>query len=152
MSARDRQVKEQENFGRSLAVRHSRTRTRGQSLVELAITLPVLLLLLFGTIDLGRAFFDYVQMRNGAFEGARYGARLPNDTSGITAAVMSHGVPSDTAVAVSLSGDWNTIGGNAAIKVTATRTFTPITTGFLNSFFGIGPFVLKATATMKVMT
>ena len=152
MSARDRQVREKENFGRSLAVRRSRTRSRGQSLVELAITLPLLLLLLFGTIDLGRAFFDYIQMRNGAFEGAKYGARLPADTSGITAAVMNHGVPSDTVVTKSITGDPNTIGANATITVTVTRTFTPITTGFLNSFFGIGPFVLKATATMKVMT
>jgi hypothetical protein len=50
---------------------------RGQSLVELAIVLPVLLLLLGGAIDLGRAFFARVAIENAAKEGALYGATDP---------------------------------------------------------------------------
>ncbi len=46
---------------------------RGQSLVELALTLPLLLIILFGTIDLGRLFFAYVTITNASREGARYG-------------------------------------------------------------------------------
>jgi Flp pilus assembly protein TadG len=47
--------------------------SRGQSLVELALTLPLLLVILFGTIDLGRLFFAYVTITNASREGARYG-------------------------------------------------------------------------------
>ncbi len=121
-------------------------------MVELALAMPVLLLLLLGTIDLGRGFFDYIQMRNGAFEGARYGSHMPTDTTGITNAVMNHGVPSDTKVTVSLTGNYNAIGGDATITVTASRTFTPITLSFLQRFWGIGSFQFRASATMKVMT
>ena len=129
-----------------------RRRSTGQSLAEIAISLPLLLLMTLGTIDLGRAYFEYIEMRNGAFEGARYGSQLPTDTTGIKSKVMSHGVPSDTSVDVSLTGNYNTIGGDATISVSASRTFTPITLSFLQRFFGIGSFKMNATAVMKVMT
>ena len=50
---------------------------RGQSLVELALVLPLLILLLAGIADLGRAFFSYIEITNAAQEGARAGSRLP---------------------------------------------------------------------------
>jgi Flp pilus assembly protein TadG len=127
-------------------------RAHGQSIVELSLTLLLLLLLLLGTIDVGRAFFDYIQIRNAAFEGARYGACYPSDTSGIKSHVTQHGVPLDTSITVALSGSWNTVGGVGYVSVTTQRTFTPITTGFLQSYFGLDPFTMKATASMRVMT
>ena len=51
---------------------------RGQSLVELAVVLPVLLLLLGGAIDLGRVFFARVAVENAAKEGVLFGARSPS--------------------------------------------------------------------------
>jgi hypothetical protein len=45
--------------------------------VELAIGLVVLLLLLAGVIDLGRAFFAFIAMRDAAQEGASYGSLYP---------------------------------------------------------------------------
>jgi len=50
---------------------------RGQSLVELAISLPVILLLLIGTIDFGMAIFSYSILRDAAQEGAFYGSFNP---------------------------------------------------------------------------
>ncbi|HIC89426.1 MAG TPA: pilus assembly protein [Anaerolineae bacterium] len=47
---------------------------RGQSLVELALLLPVLLLILVGVVDVGRAFHAYLVVTNSAREAARYGA------------------------------------------------------------------------------
>ena len=137
---------------RRVGTARRRSRSRGQSLVELALALPILLLLVLGTVDLGRAFFDYIQMRNGAFEGARYGARLPSDNAGITAAVTTHGVPSGSSVSVSTSGDCATIGGNCTVTVTVTHTFKPISTSFLNHYFGLGNIDLHASATVKGMT
>ena len=44
--------------------------TRGQSLVELALVLPVLLLLVLAAVDLGRIFFARIAVSNAAREGA----------------------------------------------------------------------------------
>ena len=47
---------------------------RGQSLVELAISLVILLYLLSGAVEFGILFFQYVQLRDAAQEGALYGS------------------------------------------------------------------------------
>lgn len=54
-----------------------RHRSRGQSLVELALVTPLLLLLFAGAADLGRAFHAYVAIENAAKEGAFFGASVP---------------------------------------------------------------------------
>jgi hypothetical protein len=51
----------------------------GQSLVELAISLTVMLLLLVGAVSFGMAFFSYVAMRDAAQEGALFGSFNPYD-------------------------------------------------------------------------
>lgn len=61
----------------------SHPRERGQSLVELAIALIILILLLMGVIDLGRAFFTFMTLRDAAQEGAAYGSLFPADGTGI---------------------------------------------------------------------
>ena len=69
---------------------------RGQSLVELAISLVILLYLLGGAVEFGMAFFQFVQLRDAVQEGALYGSMNPDDTSGITARVRgSSGSPID---------------------------------------------------------
>ena len=47
---------------------------RGQSLTELALSMVLMLILLAGVADLGRAFFTYVALRDAAQEGALYGS------------------------------------------------------------------------------
>jgi len=44
---------------------------RGQSLVEMAMVLPLLTFLTFGLLDFGRAYFFQVSVTNAAREGAR---------------------------------------------------------------------------------
>jgi Flp pilus assembly protein TadG len=61
---------------------------RGQSLVEVAISLTIILTLLAGGFDLGFAFFDYIALRDAAQEGALYGSIHPTDTAGITARIQ----------------------------------------------------------------
>jgi Flp pilus assembly protein TadG len=51
-----------------------RSRQRGQSLVEFAISSIVLLLLVMGLLDLSRAFYFAVNLQGAAREGARHGA------------------------------------------------------------------------------
>jgi Flp pilus assembly protein TadG len=50
---------------------------KGQSLVEMAIMMIVLLLILGGVLDLGRMYFTYLALQNAAGEGASYGAINP---------------------------------------------------------------------------
>jgi len=50
---------------------------KGQSLVELALTLLIILTLLAGAVDLGMAFFSFVALRDAAQEGALYGSVAP---------------------------------------------------------------------------
>ena len=49
----------------------------GQSLVELALLLPLLALIMVGTLDLGRAFFAHQRLTNAVREGALFGIRYP---------------------------------------------------------------------------
>jgi Flp pilus assembly protein TadG len=46
---------------------------RGQSLVEMAMVLPLLTFLTFGLLDFGRAYYFQVSVTNAAREGARSG-------------------------------------------------------------------------------
>ena len=65
-----------------------RRRSRGQSLVEFALVLPMFLLLLFGIIDMGR----YVYMNSVLSQAAREGARLASvEASWIGSADVSCG-------------------------------------------------------------
>jgi hypothetical protein len=60
---------------------------RGQSLVELAISITFLVFLLSGAIEFGMMFFQFIQLRDAAQEGALYGSLNPADASGIDAYV-----------------------------------------------------------------
>ena len=54
-----------------------RSTTHGQALVELALILPVLLLLFLATLDLGRLFYSSITLSNAAREGAMEAAVNP---------------------------------------------------------------------------
>ena len=53
-------------------------REQGQSLVEFTITLPVLLLILSGLLDLGRAYYTFIALEEAVAEAALYLAISPN--------------------------------------------------------------------------
>lgn len=55
---------------------------RGAIAVEFAILLPVFLLLVFGIIDFGHAFYMKQMVSNASREGARYGTRYTTNTGG----------------------------------------------------------------------
>lgn len=57
----------------------------GQSLVETALILPILLLLLTGIIDFGLFFNGYLVISNASREGARHAATGDSDTQIVTA-------------------------------------------------------------------
>jgi Flp pilus assembly protein TadG len=60
---------------------------RGQSMVELALILPVLLLILFGIVQFGTAFNNYVALTDAVRAGARTAAVSGGSTDPVGAAV-----------------------------------------------------------------
>jgi hypothetical protein len=70
------------------------TGTRGQSVLEFALLLPVMLLLLVGIIEVGRFAYYSILVANAARAGAQYGAQglaTAADTPGIQAAAENDG-------------------------------------------------------------
>ncbi len=55
---------------------------QGQSLVEFALSIVFILVILAGIVDLGRAFFAYVSVRDAAQEGAAFAAFCLYDETG----------------------------------------------------------------------
>jgi Flp pilus assembly protein TadG len=56
---------------------------KGQSMVEVAIAMPLLILIVAGILDLGRAYFTFVTISDAAAEGAAYAALHPTETTQI---------------------------------------------------------------------
>ncbi len=55
-----------------------RYKSEGQSLVEFALLLPVMMLLMLGVLEIGRAIFITVKVTNGATAGAVYASQNPS--------------------------------------------------------------------------
>jgi Flp pilus assembly protein TadG len=129
--------------------------TRGQSLVEMALLLPVLLLLSVVTLDLGRGIYYYSVIYNAAREGARYGIvhqeqnnTVPNDVCGIEKAARNLAIgldPDKLSVLVSSP----IISDTLQVKVTYTfELVTPIAK-FIRGC-GCNDFNLQASSTMMI--
>jgi Flp pilus assembly protein TadG len=67
----------------------------GQGLIELALTLPLLVLILLGAAEFARFAWASIESANAARAGAQYGAQTnitASDAAGITAAALNDGV------------------------------------------------------------
>ena len=70
-------------------IEYGKSGAPGQELVELAILFPLLMLVAFGVLDLGRLFHASITISNAAREGARFGTFDPADVGGIVAATQA---------------------------------------------------------------
>lgn len=59
------------------------TGERGAAMVEFAIVLPLMVVLVFGTIDIGRAYMAWNQVKGAAREGAGYAQFFPNRATNV---------------------------------------------------------------------
>jgi hypothetical protein len=55
----------------------------------MAFVVPLLLALILGAVDLGKAYYVNLEVTNAAHAGAEYGSLHPKDTAGITAAARA---------------------------------------------------------------
>lgn len=103
-----------------------RSTSKGQSLLEFALVLPVLILLVFGIFDLGYAVFLKNMISNAAREGARTGIVKANGDAAIRARVRSSApglnLPDGQ---ISIAPPSRTF--NEPITVTVTYTYQPLT-------------------------
>jgi len=60
-----------------MTLRVKRDTQRGVALIEFAICLPMLMILVLGTVDFGRAYTVHEHVKNAAREGAVYAANFP---------------------------------------------------------------------------
>lgn len=127
---------------------------RGQSLTELAISFAVLVLILAVGVDLGRAFFSLISLREAAEEGALYGSLNSLDTGGIIARVRSSSTtPVDlsntTDVTVNVSTPSGTCAGDTMV-VTVTYQFD-LTMPLLGPLIGAQSFPLTVSSTSTIL-
>lgn len=123
----------------------------GQSLVELALALPLMLLILLGISDVGRAFYYTTTIANAARAGAAYAAA---NASTATAASVAAKVCNETGFApysatptcpgLSTS---SSFGGGQDAVVTVTYDFEFLSGFLVNRVFSAGPLVIRASAT-----
>jgi Flp pilus assembly protein TadG len=129
-------------------------RERGQSFVELAISLVILLLLVGGVVDLGRGFFSFMALRDSVQEGALYGSINPT----LTQEIKNHVLDSSNMVPDMIGSDdiTVTIIGTACtgngIQVTATYNDFPITMPFMGAVLGSQTIPISATVTDTILS
>jgi hypothetical protein len=92
--------------------RKSQKKERGQNFVELALTLPIILMLFLGMIEIGFAIHSYVVVANAAREGARFGAR------GVHVPLLDITSIAEIAMSKSISVDLYGVDANTTIIVT----------------------------------
>lgn len=110
------------------------TRTHsGQELAEFAVVLPLLLLVAFGVLDLGRIFHAAITITNAAREGARYAMRHSEDMDGIEAATLAEAQDSGIDLSTSIIDVScpDECGSGLPMRVTVQYNFTFILIGFI---------------------
>jgi Flp pilus assembly protein TadG len=115
-----------------------RGRRAGQAVVEFALILPLFMLLVFGTLEFGRAYYDMHLLTNAARSGARLGT-LPGKVeadvnSAVSASLTAVGMtnPSTTTVAVTDGTGATRSGGLTAAQEGDT---VAVTVSYAFSFF-----------------
>jgi Flp pilus assembly protein TadG len=126
-------------------------RDRGATAVEVALLMPILLVLVMGIVDFGRALHAQITLTQAAREGVRVAALKQPDPAGRTRDAATGFDPADVGVAVTACPATPTPGSDAEVKVTYTFEFvTPI--GGIAALFGGGgygdPIELSAKGVM----
>jgi Flp pilus assembly protein TadG len=123
--------------------RHRGQAERGTSAVELALVLPVFLMLVFGTVDLGQAVMLYSMCSQGAREGARTGQVLLTATPNTAPAMSTAQSDAMVAAARDKAGPLGTLltvtpttgidANGPYVKVRVSSTYQPVVGQFLRA-------------------
>lgn len=134
-------------------------RSRGQALVEFSLVFPMMMLLVFALIDMGRLVYANNALGEAAREGARWGsvqARAALALDAIEAHTVDNvagiGGVTATASCIKPAGDNQACSQFDTLQVTAEGSFGLITPliGQLMGGMGLNPFDIEATAQVIV--
>jgi Flp pilus assembly protein TadG len=151
-------------------------RDEGQATIEFAIVLPLVLLLIVGLIEFGKAFNYWLDLNHLANEGARWVAvdRIPGDdsptgdeikgyligqinTSELKSKVDPNGNPSSSNIQVSCDGGTGQIGDPATVIISAPYSFPLVSSVidlagkvFGTGGSGIGDVTLRGKSTVRL--
>ncbi|HEY0263076.1 MAG TPA: TadE/TadG family type IV pilus assembly protein [Granulicella sp.] len=139
--------------------------TEGSNLIETALLSLVLMPMLVGAVDYGRAYYIAIELTAAAHAGAMYGSQNPTDTGGMeTAAQMN---ATDVAITATAMSSCECYDGSASactaafdacpdtgnpvrlVQVTASATYTPMLSLFLDFIHLSSSIPLSAQAQMR---
>ena len=127
---------------------------RGQSLVETALVLPILLVILMGIFDFGRAIFAFNAVSNSAREAARvaivnqaFARRFYADRALATIDAAAIGLDPDAIDVTFAIPDCGTVLVGCTASVTVDHEWTALTP-IIGSL--VGPIDLSSTTEMKI--
>jgi Flp pilus assembly protein TadG len=117
----------------------------GQAMVEFALSSIVFLMIIFGTIDLGRSIYIFATLHNAVREGARVAKIEPTNTTAIRNRVVEK-APTIGISTNQVTKTCNPCTAGGSVTVRATFTFTAITQELL----GIQPITVTISATNTI--
>ncbi|WP_024817566.1 TadE/TadG family type IV pilus assembly protein [Arthrobacter sp. 31Y] len=130
----------------------SKTNERGAAAVELAILLPLLLLILFGIMEFGRAYNVQVSLTQAAREGARHAAVHYQDGTLDVAGAALAAAPALDGLGVTVADNASSCAPGSNVEVTTNVSLSSMT-GFLDAGFfggaGIFPLNLSGVGVMR---
>jgi Flp pilus assembly protein TadG len=142
---------------------HTHANESGQALPEFALVLPLLLLLLFGMLDFGKAFNYWIDTTQITAEGARYAAvnRKPDPLNALSlqqqlqdhgnTAELRDGGTNSVAAPAEVCVDFPNTTYNAGDAVRVTMTFTYHWLPFLGTQIDdLTDTAITSTATMRL--
>jgi Flp pilus assembly protein TadG len=139
-------------------LRSRATDDRGAALAEFALVLPILLILLFGMLDFGKAFNYWIDETHLANEGARWAVVNKNPGSGTlqqyiqqqadTPELRNGGasVSAPLEICISFPNGTSDVGDPVHVTASATYNWLP----FLGSRLGITQTTITGSATMRL--
>jgi hypothetical protein len=135
---------------------------KGQSLIELGVSLVFILIILAGVVDITRLGLYLISIRDAAQEGAVYGSIFPSDCSGISNRVYdgSSGWLSPGRVDVQISVNGVSCESASAttdacapheIRINVVQPSFPITMPFLGAVLGRQTLSLNTNASESIL-
>jgi Flp pilus assembly protein TadG len=118
----------------------------GQSIIEFALVLPILLLVVFGITEFGRAIMVTNVLNSASREGARFAAVRSNSDSLSVKARVEEVLDAANIDSVAITIEYSS-GTDPTVRVTLTKDFHILSAKVLPSF--TGTIQLKGTTVMK---
>ncbi|MBD1537476.1 pilus assembly protein [Arthrobacter sp. S13_S34] len=130
----------------------SKRKEKGAVAVEMAIVLPLLLLILLGIVEFGRVFNVQVSLTQAAREGARYAAIHHGEPGFDVRGTTLAAAPSLSGLSVSVTDNASSCSSGSNVQV-RTAVALPSLTGFLDAGFfgapGIFPLSMSGVGVMR---